>query len=1012
MPTKVEIDGVGIVELDDSFDTMDPADQERTISQIASQFQTPKAPQAAPSGQASAPRPKPMPTGNARAAITSLFPQVEITDWKRDPNSPLGLANPGSYHNSTEGALDVRPIPGMTFEQYVSKIKDAGYPIIEARDEVKNPTKHATGPHWHVVVGQKPGGDGMQPGDPVPGMTADPATGIDPTTAAPGMPPAEKFDNAQSFALGAADSAAFGFADEVGAGLDMILGGPEGTETIWNSDKSIADLYRKNRDFNRDALGQSRDEDPVSSLMGGIAGGLIPISRLGKTVKGASDLSRAERFGKAVFEGGTMGGLYGAGSGEGDFQSHLDSIGEFGSYGVAGGAVLDGVLGTALDRIKTKPDRWAKRELERNEFSAFDAEIVADIKGATTNRAVSKGDPEGRAAVTAKTINNIEQGYFAEFKNGINQLEIPDVEKLALKAAITRKYALPIEEANALRGTPAGDAVADAVIKVQRLRQLTPEMKGKSGLLGKTAAVSDLLPIPGVIGRGLRMAARAAGDGEAARVNAAEKLLAREEAYKKLGLIAGPSGQKESQANFWNAVSQTADAKAAQKAVPKARRNSPAEAAIDRMVEKGVQGDSRSLQHYMDALGTSREDTIKLLDAITPDNPGLEGDIARLKLSHTTSNNRLGPVLRPQLRAAMDKMGIKPGTIPVDEAVQTRLAGADQPPVPLKVTRDNPGGEWLERKRSAAEREQAEATEPGIASRGLRGSTTAQARTSIPVRLLKNLEGVAGEKPAAGQVKYDALAESIAKDGFNQKSPIMVWVNHKGEAFVYEGNNRVAHAAKNGIENLDVEVQWRNGAEDVDGPFSEKSLRGQGDEALPLKTKPTQREMELTARLDEIDPVQGTFEDGTAQRQSEAGMQDEATMAEIQKLNKELEEVRQLRRVDRPQQWEQGRNRYQTQATDSIKRMQQDERLSPQVFETLGNAPQQIRDNFKTAEEAETFIVERILPDLEADGHTPDEIKRVRTYLMEVAQAKPYATQAQFEAGTRQRPAGRQPQAN
>lgn len=92
----------------------------------------------------------PVPYG--RAVIEALFPGVVVTDDERDPNSPLGRANPGSYHNSTDGAVDVRPIPGMTFEEFIGELQAQGYEIIEAIDEVNNPSGHATGPHWHVVL--------------------------------------------------------------------------------------------------------------------------------------------------------------------------------------------------------------------------------------------------------------------------------------------------------------------------------------------------------------------------------------------------------------------------------------------------------------------------------------------------------------------------------------------------------------------------------------------------------------------------------------------------------------------------------------------------------------------------------------------------------------------------------------------------------------------------------------------------------------------------------------------
>lgn len=101
---------------------------------------------------------------NAGSVAQSLFPGVRVTQVARDPNSALGRANPGSHHNRGTNAVDVAPIPGMTFQQYVQKYRDAGYQIVEAIDEVKNPSSHATGPHWHVVLAG--GGAAGKPGKP------------------------------------------------------------------------------------------------------------------------------------------------------------------------------------------------------------------------------------------------------------------------------------------------------------------------------------------------------------------------------------------------------------------------------------------------------------------------------------------------------------------------------------------------------------------------------------------------------------------------------------------------------------------------------------------------------------------------------------------------------------------------------------------------------------------------------------------------------------------------------
>lgn len=83
--------------------------------------------------------------------LSQTFPGVRITSGKRDPNSALGRANPRSYHN-VGMAWDVAPIEGMTFDQFRNRIGQ-DYNVKEAIDEVNNPSRYATGPHWHIAVG-------------------------------------------------------------------------------------------------------------------------------------------------------------------------------------------------------------------------------------------------------------------------------------------------------------------------------------------------------------------------------------------------------------------------------------------------------------------------------------------------------------------------------------------------------------------------------------------------------------------------------------------------------------------------------------------------------------------------------------------------------------------------------------------------------------------------------------------------------------------------------------------
>lgn len=94
-----------------------------------------------------------VPVPNAAAVLKSVIPNARVTSGKRGPNDPLTKANPRSFH-TTGAAVDIAPIPSMTFEQVAAKLRAQGFSVHpDSRDEVKNPSGHATGPHWHFVIG-------------------------------------------------------------------------------------------------------------------------------------------------------------------------------------------------------------------------------------------------------------------------------------------------------------------------------------------------------------------------------------------------------------------------------------------------------------------------------------------------------------------------------------------------------------------------------------------------------------------------------------------------------------------------------------------------------------------------------------------------------------------------------------------------------------------------------------------------------------------------------------------
>lgn len=96
---------------------------------------------------------------DARQIIPSIFPGARVTSTSRSRSDPLSRKNPRSPHIDNPNAFDVAPIKGMTYDQFLSGLKNAGYEVSNPRDEVTNPVGWATGPHWHGVITKGPSQD-------------------------------------------------------------------------------------------------------------------------------------------------------------------------------------------------------------------------------------------------------------------------------------------------------------------------------------------------------------------------------------------------------------------------------------------------------------------------------------------------------------------------------------------------------------------------------------------------------------------------------------------------------------------------------------------------------------------------------------------------------------------------------------------------------------------------------------------------------------------------------------
>lgn len=555
-------------------------------------------PPASPSGAGGGWNPTVKVVKDGRKAALGVYPGLRITQVERDPDSPLGRKNPKSWHNHTAGAVDAdaNSLPkGMTFEQYVDGFRKAGYPIVHAKneDETRGGKRapHATGDHWHVVLGPREN-EPEEVAD-IPNPVESPAPEADaagePIDVTDDVPfPKAPEGPKEGFLEGVGHSildTASGISEGWDGFQNDVTGlGLRATDALGLTDGSLAKFDRARKEAeapNQDA--RYFNPEGWSRSVGWGAGNLAasaplaaakPLAALGQTGRGAqlADMS-------------IQGGLFGAASSGGhDIAAHT-----------AVGAVAAPVIGVAADNLigqipSIKATRFAEKEAARNpEYAAFDAEVVKDLVAASKDRAVSATDPKGRATLTAKTINSVEQGYFASFKALLAKSDMHPIEKEKLRAALTGKFAMGADEVAALRGTPQGDAVADAITKVQRLRALTPEVapsKSKlSGAVDVAAGAMDAAPLvglPGTFGGATaalnitRRIAKGRGGMEAARVNAADKLLAKQRGYEKLGEMVGPSGADASKQGLWDAATTFVDDKLAATTKAQAARQTKA----------------------------------------------------------------------------------------------------------------------------------------------------------------------------------------------------------------------------------------------------------------------------------------------------------------------------------------------------------------------------------------------------------------------------------------------------
>lgn len=620
---------------------------------------------------------------------------------------------------------------------------------------------------------------------------------------------------------------------------------------------------------------------------------------------------------------------------------------------LAGGATA-GAASNVVSARGTKGRReeaWLEKQIEKNPYAAYDAEIVEDLKRITTSTAKSPTDKAGRAPVTAKEINNLEQTYTGRFKEKVGKLDIPPSEKLKIKEFLDGKYTLDQTNVDLLRGTPEGDAVADGITKVQRLRALTPEIKkyGFGPALKEIISISTGLGASGIdplaslpaYGAVKFMLQRAANT-EAARVNAAEMLLENAGSYQKLGERVGPSGAMESKQTFDNLVNENLDGTWLAK---KAAEREAADSALLRKLYADGSEDGEVLRPVSEILAKEKA--------------------ARTSVKPSMSN--ASKLVRQQESAAAK--------------LQKELDGIDK-----KAAAEQKAAERGYEKDLKAETKQVRSDFAEMAKKAETAKTAAE-----------RLIGASRKKAEGWQTKFDKAT-----------TPKPVKVDPKDAAIQknieegFEGTSRVqqSFAERVGVPEADM----LRALDQVAGEFPELA-----DDIKRIQFKYPTKTRGLADIL--VPRMKAVLEqDGTmAKVKEQAAAATERATAKRKLANPDAapattaapQPTRDMTGYDedimRPKAYARGTESRIAQADQSIERLYADDTISDQSYKLLGNAPEEIKKNFATQKEAQDYIKEVVLPDLEIAGIDPSEIATIRSYLYDIASAKKHVTPEDLE---------------
>ncbi|AYJ85535.1 hypothetical protein D3Y57_05500 [Sphingomonas paeninsulae] len=859
----------------------------------------------------------------------------------------------------------------------------------------------------------------------------------------------------QAALVGAADGVTFGALPKVGAGIEAAYG-------KLAHGKDFSKTYDLALNDNRMTMERLKNDHWKSSLAGEVAGGIaVPFGIGAKFVKGgkagaevaltgvktleearvALAAASKARLAVGAIDGGTYGAIHGAVTSDGGLKER------------AGQALIEGASGAAIGaavaplahKVFNKSASFAEKQIKNNPYAQVHAEIAQDLADVVSAKGLNPLAPKGRSALTAREINDVAASYHERIAAQAKGSGATPTELEAIQTIASKHISATDDEINALRGTVAGDAAADGLIKSRELYRLTPEIrKGGTGafingaitLGSSVTGAAALGPAGALAGAAVRPLLRNVIEGEAARVNAAGKVLKGLKGYQKVTEALGGTGQKESQSALLRAYTDATEGKvaaaadsaasktqaAADKATAKAQTLADAQSASSDKARAWHEEQTTKLDAMMDAHGEERlngtipakdmkafRTSIKS-DTIDPRDVALAatgtGSEAQLGNKAAARNRALA-----KLQATADNFDL------------------DAPPPPAVAVKPEPKARPLAPEHQAVT-DNIAAGIPGTS--GVQKAFADRVGVSVP-DMLRGLEGIRNRFPGMGpeidriannyptmksrgiaDALVPAIKQHLTDDGTMAASRLATEAANQratarmaAEATALAGKPKALPATVSNPE-LPIAAPPKpqiasDGLPAQDG----KNLTLPADGPLPAPTvAPPVAEVPNADQLF----LQQSAKDGVVAPKGPLKVdvsEDVAPMVTPQVRPEPTPQAPVMRPVDRPVQHQAGKERYQAQADAAKNDLYGDESLSDNVFAAIPNVADRIKHDFKTTSEASDFIHNDVVPDLEINGATPAEIQTTVDHLHNIANAKPYATPAELEAGTAARPSGR-----